>query len=160
MRFVSVSFLFLGNDLICRFRRSLVNAQANRYAPRLARRQCPARHIEPLAGIYDNGTLVVLPLGGRELLLRAMIAHKRQRHVADRGTGVSRGWEILVGPTAKMAMLLKIQMRGSTSNCQSGRQSNRAARIMKTTRTDLKRKRCPIAVIKSTVARKTVMRTY
>jgi hypothetical protein len=31
------------------------------------------------------------------LLLRAMIAHKRQRHVADRGTGVSPGWEILIG---------------------------------------------------------------
>ena len=53
-----------------------------------------------------------------------------------------------------------IQMRGSTSNCQSGRQSNRKARIMKTMRTDLKRKRCPMAVIKSTVARSTVMRTY
>jgi hypothetical protein len=52
------------------------------------------------------------------------------------------------------------QMRGSTSNCQSGRQSNREARIMKATRTDLKRKRCPMAVIKSTVARRTVIRTY
>src|SRR5262249_54418593 len=53
-----------------------------------------------------------------------------------------------------------VQMRGSSSNCQNGRQSNRHARIMKATRTDLKRKRCPMAVIKSTVARRTVMRTY
>ena len=51
-------------------------------------------------------------------------------------------------------------MRGSISNCNKGRQSNRQARIIKTTRTALKRKRCPIAVIKSTVARRTVMRTY
>jgi len=52
------------------------------------------------------------------------------------------------------------QMRGNISSCKSGRQSNRQARIIKATRTALKRKRCPIAVIKSTVARRTVMRTY
>src|SRR5436309_4166027 len=51
-------------------------------------------------------------------------------------------------------------MRGSMSNCQSGRQSNKQARIINTTRTALKRKRCPMAVIKSTVASRTVMRTY
>ena len=62
--------------------------------------------------------------------------------------------------TARMAVLLKSQMRGSVSNCQNGRQSNSHARIMKRTRTALKRKRCPIAVIKSTVARRTVIRTY
>src|SRR4029077_4824935 len=37
MRFVSVSFLFLGKDLICRFRRPLATAHANRFALRLAR---------------------------------------------------------------------------------------------------------------------------
>src|SRR6476469_2943046 len=41
MRFVSVSFLFLGDDLICRFLRSLVNAQTNRFALRLARDSAP-----------------------------------------------------------------------------------------------------------------------
>src|SRR4029453_1908169 len=53
-----------------------------------------------------------------------------------------------------------IQMRGSMSNRKRGRQSSRKARIIKTTRTALKRKRWPIAVIKSTVASRTVMRTY
>ena len=42
------------------------------------------------------------------------------------------------GPTAKMAMLLKIHMRGSTSNRQSGMHSNRKARNMKRMRTVLK----------------------
>src|SRR5260370_23894849 len=41
MRFVSVSFLFLVDDLICRFLRSLVTAQTNRYALRLARDSAP-----------------------------------------------------------------------------------------------------------------------
>jgi hypothetical protein len=59
-------------------------------------------------------------------------------------------------PTAKVAVLLKIQIRGSISNCQDGIQSNSQARIMNTTRTALKRKRCPIAVIKSAVASTTV----
>ena len=53
-----------------------------------------------------------------------------------------------------------IQMRGNVNNCQSGRDSNSHARIMKTIRTDLKRKRCPMAVINSTVASNTVIRTY
>jgi len=52
------------------------------------------------------------------------------------------------------------QLRGSISNCQSGRQSNSQAKIMKATRAALKRKRWPMAVINSTVARRTVMRTY
>ena len=36
-------------------------------------------------------------------------------------------------PTAKMAVLLRNQMRGNVSNCQNGRQSNSQARILKAT---------------------------
>jgi hypothetical protein len=60
IRFIFASLLMI---LICRFRRPLATAQTNRFALRLARRQCPEKHIEPLAGIYANGTLVVLRLG-------------------------------------------------------------------------------------------------
>ena len=51
--------------LICRFRRSLATAQTNRFALRLARNSAKTGHIVPLAGVYANGTLVVLLLGVR-----------------------------------------------------------------------------------------------
>jgi hypothetical protein len=145
--------------LICRFRRSLATAQTNRFALRLARDSARGGTLSPSRAFTAMGLWSYY-------FWRAHLNEWSTGILPVWQPGVSPGLEFLsagrmpAGPTAKMAVLLKIQMRGSTSNCQSGRQSNRAARIMKTTRTDLKRKRCPIAVIKSTVARKTVMRTY
>ena len=48
--------------LICRFRRSLVNAQTNRFALRL-RETVPGEESVRLAGVYAYWTLVVLRLG-------------------------------------------------------------------------------------------------
>src|SRR6266403_2399165 len=52
MRFAFVSFLFLVDD----FDLSVSSVTRNRACAR----QCPETHIVPLAGVYANGTLVVL----------------------------------------------------------------------------------------------------
>ena len=49
--------------LICGFRRSLATAKTNRFALRLTRDSAHRGQIVRLAGIYANGTLVVLLLG-------------------------------------------------------------------------------------------------
>ena len=53
------------NDFDLSFRPSLATAQTNRFALRLARNSAKTGHIVPLAGVYANGTLVVLLLGVR-----------------------------------------------------------------------------------------------
>src|SRR5213078_4251286 len=63
---VRICFIFIGSwlmILICRFRRSLATAQTNRFALRLARDSAQTGQIVRLAGVYANGTLVVLLLG-------------------------------------------------------------------------------------------------
>src|SRR6266478_7611520 len=57
MRFAFVSFLFLVDD----FDLSVSSVTRNRACAR----QCPETHIVPLAGVYANGTLVVLLSGVR-----------------------------------------------------------------------------------------------
>src|SRR5258707_4974786 len=119
MRFVSVSFLFLVDD----FDLSVSSVTRNRadqpIRPSACARQCPERHIKPLAGIYGNGTLVVLLLEGILPVWQP---------------GVSPGLEFLsagrmpAGPTAKMAVLLKIPMQGNMTNRTNCRNGTRQAR--------------------------------
>ena len=90
-----------------------------------------------LAGVYAYRTLVVL-------LLEVTLSEWSTGILPVWQPGVSPGLEFLsagrmpAGPAAKMAVFLKIQMRGSISNRTSGRQSRKKARTMKTTRTALK----------------------
>ena len=64
MKFVFVSFLFLVDDFDLSVS-SVTRKRADQpIRPSACARQCPERHIEPLAGVYGNGTLVVLPLEG------------------------------------------------------------------------------------------------
>jgi hypothetical protein len=67
----------------------------------------------PLAGVYANGTLVVLLL---------------EEHLSGAKETVR----------CRLSVRSAIQMRGSISNRKRGMQSNRQARIIKTTRTALK----------------------
>jgi len=70
MRFVFVSFLLVRSSflfLVDDFDLSVSSVTRNRaeqpIRPSACARQCPERHIVPLAGVYANGTLVVLLLG-------------------------------------------------------------------------------------------------
>ena len=69
MRFVFVSFLFLPNFLflVDDFDLSVSSVTRNHadqpIRPSVCARKCPETHIVPLAGVYANGTLVVLLLG-------------------------------------------------------------------------------------------------
>jgi hypothetical protein len=92
--------LFLVDDLICRFRRPLVNAQTNRYALRLARDSAQREQIVRRAGVYVNRTLVVL-LRPTLPILATTTGRNVWRVGAQASccgqSGVSPGWEILIG---------------------------------------------------------------
>ena len=58
----------------------------------------------------------------------------------------------------KATLRVRVRCGAAPAIAKAAGKSKTEARIMKVTRTDLKRKRCPMAVIKSTVARRTVIR--
>ncbi|PYX04185.1 MAG: hypothetical protein DMG85_18315 [Acidobacteria bacterium] len=60
---VPSSFLFLVDDFDLAVSSVTRNRADQPIRPSACARQCPERHIVPLAGVYANGTLVVLLLG-------------------------------------------------------------------------------------------------
>src|SRR6266403_6294971 len=65
MRFAFVSFLFLVDDFDLSVSSVTRNHADQPIRPSACARQCPETHIVRLAGVYANGTLVVLLSGVR-----------------------------------------------------------------------------------------------